>query len=88
MNPSGEIQDDYKMVVLTTRDGRTYAGNIASENERQVTMRVVGKDAVIINKSNIQSREVTPTSMMPEGLFRSLKDEEIVNLVAYLRKIK
>jgi putative heme-binding domain-containing protein len=85
MDPSGEIQDDYKMVVVTTRDGRNYAGNIASENERQLVMRVVGQDAVVINKSNIQSRETTAASMMPPGLFNSLNDQDVLALVAYLR---
>ncbi|MEJ7766553.1 MAG: PVC-type heme-binding CxxCH protein [Chitinophagaceae bacterium] len=85
LNPSGEIQDDYKMVVITTRDGRNYSGNVISENERQLTFRVVGQDAVIINKSNIQSRETTPVSMMPPGLFNSLTDAEILNLAAYFR---
>ncbi len=85
LDPSGEIQDDYKMVVITTRDGRTYVGNVAKETERQLTLRVVGQDAVPINKSDIQSREVTPASMMPTGLFESLSDKEVVNLIGYLR---
>lgn len=85
LNPSEEIQDDYKMVVLTTRDGRTYSGNIVGENARQITMRVVGQDAVVINKSEVQSKEVTDVSMMPPGLFDMLRDEEVLDLVAYLR---
>nr|WKN39870.1 PmoA family protein [Tunicatimonas sp. TK19036] len=85
LDPSGEIQDDYKMIVVTTRDGRTYAGNIASETERQLTLRVVGQEAVVINKSEIQSQEETPNSMMPPGLFSTLTDEEVLDLVAYLR---
>ncbi len=85
LEPSAEIQDDYKLVVITTRDGRTYSGNILSENQRQITMRIVGQDAVNINKSTIQSREVMPTSMMPVGLFETLSDAEIINLVAYLK---
>src|SRR5690606_14258121 len=48
MEPSAEIQDDYKMVVITTRDGRNYAGNVIGENDRQLTMRIVGKDALVI----------------------------------------
>ena len=84
LNPSGEIQEDYKMVVVTTRDGRTYSGNVIAENDRQVTLRVVGQDAVVINKSSIQSREVTPVSMMPPGLFNNLTDAEVLDLVAYL----
>nr|WP_266369438.1 PVC-type heme-binding CxxCH protein [Tellurirhabdus rosea] len=85
LNPSGEIQDDYKLVVITTRDGRTYSGNIVSENDRQLTLRIVGQEAVLLNKSAIQSREVTPVSMMPPGLFDSLTDTEVVDLVRYLQ---
>jgi putative membrane-bound dehydrogenase-like protein len=84
LNPSDEIQDDYKMVVVTTRDGRTYSGNIASENERQITMRIAGQNAVVVNKSDIQSREETPVSMMPPGLFETLNDEQVLDLVSYL----
>lgn len=85
LEPSSEIQDDYKMVVITTQDGRTYSGNVVAENQQQLTMRIVGQDQVQINQSSIQSREVTPKSMMPEGLLQFLTDEEILNLVAFLQ---
>jgi putative membrane-bound dehydrogenase-like protein len=88
LDPSGEIQDDYKMVVITTRDGRTYVGNVAKETERQLTLRIVGQDAVLLNKSDIQTREVTPASMMPSGLLEALSDKEITDLVAFLRTTK
>lgn len=84
LEPSAEIQDDYKMVVINTRDGRTYTGNVIAEDQRQLTLRVVGRDPVIINKSSIQSKELTGVSMMPPGLFQNLTDEEVVNLVSYL----
>lgn len=83
LGPSAEIQDDYKIVMVTTRDGRTYVGNIASENERTLTLRFVGQDSVLISKSNIQSREGSKLSMMPEGIFANLTDQEVLNLVAY-----
>ena len=74
------------MVLITTRDGRTYGGNIASESDRQVTLRVVGQtDPIAISKTDIQSRDVAPVSMMPEGLLGTLTDKEVVDLIAYLR---
>jgi putative heme-binding domain-containing protein len=88
LEPSGEIQEDYKLVVITTRDGRTYSGNVVSENERQITMRIVGQEATVINKSNIQSREVMPVSMMPNGLFETLSNAEIIDLVGFLSRSK
>ncbi len=85
LNPSGEIQDDYKLVVITTRDGRTYSGNVVSENDRQVSMRIVGQDITAISKADIQSRETMPTSLMPIGLFDMLKENEVLDLVKYLQ---
>lgn len=86
IEPSAEIPEGYRMVLVTTRDGRTYAGNVASESDRQVTLRVVGQeDPVAISKADIQSREVAPVSMMPEGLLGALSDQEVLDLIAYLR---
>ncbi|HIE71540.1 MAG TPA: c-type cytochrome [Planctomycetes bacterium] len=86
LDPSEEIQDDFKMVIITTRDGRAYAGNIASEDARQVTLRIVGDDkGVVVAKAQIQSRDVVPVSLMPIGLLATLSDAEVLDLIAYLR---
>ncbi len=86
LEPSAEIQDDYKMVVVNTRDGRTYSGNVIGEDQRRLTLRIVGQEEpVLINKSTIQSKEVAPVSMMPPGLFEHLDEKEVIDLVAYLR---
>jgi putative heme-binding domain-containing protein len=87
LNPNGDVPDAYKMVVITTRDGRTFSGNVISETDQQLTLRVVGRDNAVIRKSDIQSREMTSTSMMPTGLFDSLTDREVIDLVSYLRSV-
>ena len=84
LDPSDEIQTDYKMMMVTTRDGRTYAGTLAAESKRTLSLRVVGQEAVAISKSDVQSREVSPLSMMPDGLLAHLTDAEVLDLVAYL----
>ncbi len=88
LNPSGEIQEDYKLVVVTTRDGRTYSGNVIGENDRQVTMRIVGKESTKINKSDIQSRETMATSLMPVGILETIKENEVLDLVKFLQTKK
>ncbi|MES2796550.1 MAG: c-type cytochrome, partial [Bacteroidota bacterium] len=88
LNPSGEIQEDYKLVVVTTRDGRTYSGNVISENERQIAMRVVGQESIKINKSDIQSRETMPSSLMPVGIFETLQETEVLDLVKFMKTMK
>jgi putative heme-binding domain-containing protein len=85
LNPGEEIQDDYRMVVVTMRDGRTHMGNVIAESARQLTLRVIGQEPLSLSKSEIQSREVSGTSLMPSGLLRTLSDAEVLDLVAYLR---
>ena len=76
------------MVVLTPQRGRSYGGNIIAENERNLTLRIVGQDPVIISKSQIRSKDVSEKSMMPEGLLNSLTDSEVQDLFAYLKKLE
>jgi hypothetical protein len=49
---------------------------------------VIGRDPIVINKSDIQTREVTAASLMPTGLFDALEDREILDLVAFLRTVE
>ena len=86
LSPSEVIQDDYRMVVVTTHDGRTYMGNLAGETDRTITLRIVGQD-VVVDRSAIQSTEVSTASLMPEGLLKTLTDEQVLDLVAYLRGV-
>jgi putative heme-binding domain-containing protein len=84
INPSEIMQEAYHLVVVTTRDGRTVSGIVAAEDAQQLTLRVIGQDTVLA-KSEIQSREKLPISMMPEGLLKALSDEEVRDLISYLR---
>ncbi len=88
LNPSGEIPEGYQLLLVTTRGGQTLAGTLASENDQQLVLRVVGLPPVTVAKSEIQSRESIPTSMMPEGLLASLPDRDVIDLIRYLRTTK
>ena len=84
INPSEVMQESYQLVTVTTRDGRTLSGNVAAEDDRQLTLRLVGQDTTIA-KSEIVSRENSPVSLMPEGLLKTLANDEVRDLLAYLR---
>ncbi|MEQ9406734.1 MAG: PmoA family protein [Fuerstiella sp.] len=89
LTPSAIIQDAYRMHIVVTDDGRVYSGIPAAENDRQLSLRVANREApVTINKSQIESRDIAPVSMMPEGLLTTLQDEEVVDLIAYLQSLK
>jgi len=86
IRPGEEMQEDYRMVIVTMRDGRTHIGSIAAETDRAITVQPVGQPARVLARGDIQSVEVSNMSLMPEGLFAPLSDEDILNLVAYLQR--
>jgi putative membrane-bound dehydrogenase-like protein len=86
LTPSAIIQDDYRMHVILTDDGRIYSGIPSEENERTLKLMVADRDEpVVIAQSMIESREIAAVSLMPEGLLANLTDEEVIDLFAYLQ---
>ena len=89
LTPSAIIQDDYKMHLVLTDEGRVYSGIPADEDTRQLRLRVANEEEpVVIPKSKIESREVASVSMMPDGILNTLSDEEVMNLIAYLKSLR
>ena len=84
LDPSDDIPDSYKMVTVTTHEGQVLVGAIAEEDSRRIVLNAVGQKQVV-SKQDIKSRVVSDVSMMPEGLLMTLKDDEVANLIQYLR---
>ncbi len=84
LDPSDDIPDSYKMVTVTTHEGQTRVGAVSEEDSRRVVLNAVGQKQVVA-KQDIKSRVVSDISMMPEGLLMTLKDDEVANLIRYLR---
>jgi putative membrane-bound dehydrogenase-like protein len=89
LTPSAIIQDAYKMHVILLEDGRLFSGIPAEENERQLRLRIADREEPItIAKSEIESRQISSISMMPEGSLAILKDQEVLDLFSYLQSPK
>jgi putative membrane-bound dehydrogenase-like protein len=89
LTPNADIQDDYKMNIVLTKDGQMYSGVAVGENRRRLQLRVTNVvDPIVIPKSEIEDREIAELSMMPEGLLDYLSDQEALDLFAYLRNLE
>jgi putative membrane-bound dehydrogenase-like protein len=83
LDPSAVVPYDYQVTLIQTKDGRLITGIIKQENEKVVTVQTQN-EVIAVPKAEIDERTKSPISMMPEGLFAKLKDEEVRDLVAYL----
>ena len=84
IEPSADIPEGYQLVTLHTKNGQILAGTVTQEDDQRVVLNMVGQTATIL-KGDITKREVSPVSMMPEGLLPSLQDAQVLDLVKYLQ---
>ncbi len=83
LDPNAAIAKDYLLNVVTTKDGRTVNGIVAVENNDSLTVQSL-TERIVLSKEDLATRQTLPVSMMPEGIFQALKDEEVRDLVGYL----
>ncbi|MEQ1748530.1 MAG: c-type cytochrome, partial [Prosthecobacter sp.] len=82
-DPSGVVSADFRMSLLTLKDGRVLSGVIAESNARTVTLRTL-TESLTLDRSDITKTETSPMSMMPEGLLLAFQPDQIRDLIAYL----
>ncbi|HAM73904.1 MAG TPA: heme-binding protein [Verrucomicrobiales bacterium] len=85
--PSKEVSDQYAPVIVKRKDGETVTGrivNLAGESVMISPNLFDPDDLVSVERKDILSMEPAKVSQMPEGLLNSLRQEEILDLVAYL----
>jgi putative membrane-bound dehydrogenase-like protein len=83
LDPSAVVPQEYQVTVLATTNGRVLTGIIKQETDRTVTVQTQN-ESVIVPKDEIDTREKSPVSMMPEGLLDKLTKDEVRDLIAYL----
>jgi putative heme-binding domain-containing protein len=87
LEPSFRINDKYQSYVFETKSGKTITGLILEETATTVKITenpLAKSEPVILKKPQIESRQKSPTSIMPKGLMDKLTREEILDLVAYI----
>lgn len=83
LDPSAVVGKDYQMTQIITSGGRVISGIIKEETETAVTLQTP-TDVVTIAKAEIDERELSQLSLMPDGQLKTLSADEIRDLVAYL----
>jgi putative heme-binding domain-containing protein len=84
VDPNATVGKDYQAWSVMTDAGKLYVGLVVGEDDRVLSLRTE-TDTLQIPKEEIEFRELTPVSMMPEGILDQLPEHDIRDLVAYLR---
>jgi len=87
LEPSKEVSDQYAAIVVRKHDDTEVTGRIVNLNEETLMVNanmLDPNDMASIKRADIKSIEPAKMSMMPEGLLNALKEDEILDLVAFL----
>jgi len=85
LDPSYDVPESYKMVMITTVNGRVLSGVIGEENDQRLVLKTAEQPRVVIPKDDIDLRRVSPLSLMPEGQLLKMKNQEVLDLIKYLQ---
>ena len=84
LDPSYAIENRFRNYLLETTDARFYDGILVAETTASVTLRGENRDISVLKEDIAELRE-SAVSLMPEGLEEALTDQDLADLLAYLR---
>ena len=80
------ISDQYQSINVKLKNGDDFTGRLLEETPEKLVLLIDPLSNIQreINRSDVQSREPSKISPMPDGLVSILTKEEILDLMAYL----
>jgi putative membrane-bound dehydrogenase-like protein len=86
--PSASIVQSYETHVVVTSDGRVASGVIQEDSPREVVISSAPDKTVRIARDAIAEIRRSDISSMPEGIDKTLTEQQLADLAAYLKSLK
>ena len=87
IDPSKEISDQYAAVEIRTLSGKLVVGRIVNLNSNEIQINTNMLDPgtnAKVDRNDIESMKTSKLSMMPAGLLDTFKEDEVLDLMAYM----
>jgi putative membrane-bound dehydrogenase-like protein len=83
-DPSLVIGAAYQATTVATTKGQVITGLVVEDNPQRVVLKLQGGKLETVPRGDIEEMQVSKVSLMPEGLEKQLKPQEIADLFAFL----
>ncbi|MGZ5567248.1 MAG: PVC-type heme-binding CxxCH protein, partial [Limisphaerales bacterium] len=87
VDPSAIVGADYRVTMVTLKDGRTLNGIIKEKTDRTLTLQGL-TEKTTLERAEIEEIRNSVLSLMPEGLLTGMSDQQLSDLTAYLMSPK
>ncbi len=88
LDPNAAVDANYVSYVVLFKDGRTLTGIIATETGGSFTLVGQENKRQDVLRDEIDQIHSTGKSLMPEGIERDVSQQDLADLIAYLRQSK
>ena len=86
--PSATIVREFEQVAVDTASGESLLGVVRRQNPDSIVLADAAGQERTVARDQIAAMQTLPTSLMPAGLDRTVSEQELLGLVAYLRSRK
>ena len=88
VEPSKVISDQYQATLFVLDDGQQVAGRVVNLNGDNYLVQsdmLNPGSLTAVNRQHVEEMAASAVSMMPEGLLDTFSQEEILDMLAYIR---
>lgn len=83
VDPSAQVSADFRMSIISLKDGRVLNGFVVGKSDRTLTVRTM-TEKLTVERSEITNVQELTQSLMPEGLLAAFNETQLRDLIAYL----
>lgn len=87
VNPDAQVSDRYRTTLFETVYGLLVSGSIVYQNVDGVTIRESSGQTLRLNREQIEQQRRSAKSIMPTGLLDQATDQEVTDLMAFLKTL-
>jgi len=84
--PSKDVSPNFQSWAIVTDDGKVLLGFLSGEDENRVTLQMMDGSLKAVDKSRIDEKVPSTTSLMPIGLIKG--PDDLKHIVRYLMTLK
>jgi putative membrane-bound dehydrogenase-like protein len=86
--PSSSIANNYETFSAITTSGKSVQGVIHRATHDRIVLRNAQRQEVVLRREDIEDLVRSKTSIMPQGLDKAIRLDELSDLLAYLESLK
>ncbi len=84
LDPSRSVEGNFRVYNVTTQKGLVLNGLLASETKTTIELIDTQAKKIVVERDDIEQMVASTKSLMPEGFEKTLKQDELIDLLEFL----